>query len=406
MENNAVQTLDNNIQEVSAGKANMMLVLLALCGFAQGFVLFKLLPIQGLVMETFHIAESQYGILNGAQNFLALILMIPVGYMFRKQKAKVSLTFCAILFVIGGIIMTLATSFPMFVVGRAFEGAGVNLFTVLQFSLTLNLAKPERKSMIMGTMVSMVMIGQVVYMAISTPILATGLTLKELNTGILCVIVVCFAITCIACPIDLKIYGREAATKATKEQTRRIFRDKNVWFVTLAYCIFYLAIVAFASYQVQYLVMSKGMEIQSAANVITISSTLGIFAMIIWGAISDKFQTKRKVAIIGMFSTAICMVLFVVTPAAAIMIYTVWLGTMPRSIIGMTNNSSADLADTPSDVPIVNSFRDMVNMITLIVGNIIIGIALEAIGYSQTIMVLGVLAAIGGVLWIFAKRVK
>lgn len=408
MDNNVSENINvegETLQAPATEKANLMLVLLALVGFAFGFVLFKLLPLQQMIMETYHISEGAYGFLNAAQNYISLVLLIPVGFLFRKWKARQSILFVGCFIVAGGLIMAFAPNFVFFVIGRAIEGAGVTLVQVLQFSLAANLAKPERRSVVVSIMVSSTMVAQVIYMAMAPSLLAKGITLPQLNIGIVAVVAVCFIILLAACPKDLKIYGIADSVRPTKEQTRKIFRDKNVWFVTLAYAFFYLAIVAFASYQVMYLMM-RGLDMQNASNVVTFSSLLGIAAMIIWGILSDKLRTKRKIAIFSMFATAICMVLLVKTPLAIIWVYTIWLGTLPRSIIGVSNASSPDLADTPSDVAIVNSFRDTVNLAIMIVGGILTGFGLEHLGYDTTIYILGALTAVGGVLWIFAKKVK
>ncbi|MDR0652338.1 MAG: MFS transporter [Synergistaceae bacterium] len=411
MGNSVDSIAENNTQSaqaqtiISRGKNALLLTVMASTMAVSSLIEFKLLPIQRLIMEIFQIDESSYGYLNAAVNYLGIIFVMPIGYLFRKVKAYISIIVCAVTCVVGGLIMTMTTNYVLFVIGRAIEGAGCGFVGLLIFSLTINLTRPERRSFMVSLMVSTFMIGQVLYMAITPPLIIGGISLSELNGGIVVIVAVCFVVLILACPKDLRIHGVADSVWPTREQTRRIFTNSNVWLLALALIAFQLSIVSFVSYQVVYLVQ-RGLDMQGASNVVTISSALGIVAMLVWGLLSDKLKTKRKIAIFSMLASAICMILLVKTPVAIIWLYTIWLGTLPRSIVGMTNSSAGDLAETPSDIAIVNSFISIVVRIGTVIGAILTGYCLVNLGYDTTIYILAGVALLGAVCWIFAKRVK
>ena len=52
-------------------------------------------------------------------------------------------------------------------------------------------------------------------------------------------------------------------------------------------------------------------------------------------------------------------------------------GTLPRSIVGMTNATAAEIAELPADVPIVNSVRNTIAQIGITIIGILMGYGIQ-----------------------------
>ena len=82
----------------------------------------------------------------------------------------------------------------------------------------------------------------------------------------------------------------------------------------------------------------------------------------------------------------------------------VW-GTLPRSVAVMVQSSSADIAEVPTDIPIVNSVKGTIMQVGSIITGILLGYMIQYLGYNVSIFVLAGGMVIAAILWMFAKRI-
>ena len=202
----------------------------------------------------------------------------------------------------------------------------------------------------------------------------------------------------------MALTGTANSAKPTREQTMRVFKNPSNWLVSVALIFFNISIVSFSAYVIVYM-GQRGIPAAEAGPLYSYTSLIGIFAMLAFGWLADKFGTKRKLAVFSFFTGIIALLLLVHVPIHMIWIYIVVFGTLPRSVAGMSQACAPDIAEMPMDIPVVNSFRNTVSQLGNIAGGIITGYLLQYICYTNTIYVLCVLMALGGVCWIFAKKV-
>ena len=79
--------------------------------------------------------------------------------------------------------------------------------------------------------------------------------------------------------------------------------------------------------------------------------------------------------------------------------------TLPRSLAGMTSASAANIAEVPTDVPIVTSVKNTISSIGSIFVGILMGYMIQYLGYEFTIYCLAAGMVASAVCWFFAKRV-
>lgn len=370
-----------------------------------GFGNFKFMPMQNAIMEYFHIAEGAYGYLNTASGWITVIFAIPMGFLVRKLPCNVSVTI-GFGVAIGGIfVQTVAESFVLFVIGRMIEGAGSGMIALVTGSLILNLVPKHRISIFSSVMIFAGILPQVVMTKGGTALMQnSGLSFQQIFTIICIVYMATLVIWLCLVPFSLKIHGVGSAAKPTREQTIRVIKNKSGILVAVANVFLTFTTITWTAYVIKYLTL-KGLSPTKAADVYSTVTIVGLVSMLVFGVVSDKLKTKRKLAIVAFVSGAVAFVLLAVLPANLIWIYVCVWGTLPRSGAGMTSASAADIAEIPADVPIVTSIKNTITQVGSIVGGILMGYLIQYCGYDFTIYCLAGGSLIGAVCWYFAKRV-
>lgn len=386
-------------------RVGLMLTAVILLVMITGFSNYKFVPMQGAIMEFFHIEESSYGFLNTALAWTSIALAVPFAFIVRKFRVNISVIFGLIVAIGGIIIQTMAISFIVMIIGRMIEGIGVYMATLVTSSLILTLTNRARASFWSSVMIFATVLPQVIMTKGGTALMVgSGLTFQQVFWIMAIIYTAVIVIWLLLVPFSLRITGVGSGQKATKEQTMRVIKNKSNWLVVIANVFYYGSAMSFPVYIIRFLTM-KGMTQPEAANIYSYTTIIGLFSMIAFGFISDKLKTKRKIAIVSYIAGAIALVLLAVLPANLILIYIVLWGTFPRSIAGMTQAAATDVAEIPADIPVVASIKNMVTQIGSIVMGISQGFMVQYLGYQTTIFVLAGGLVVGAVLWFFAKRI-
>ena len=396
-----------NPEEVTYSKArvNWMIFAVVFCMVIQGFGLFKLIPMQDAIQTYFHINEGAYGIMASASNWMMIALSVPLGFVARKVPCKWGLSIGFFAAFIGMILQIFTHSFALFVIGRMMEGGGFGFVSLTSGSLILTLVPENRRGFWSSVNVVATVLPQVIITkGGATLMVNSGLSFQKVFAIICAMYVVAIIIWLIIVPRTVHVHGIADATKPTKEQTMRVFKNTSNWLVSIAFVFFNAIAIGFTAYVIKVLNL-KGLEMHQAANVYSYTTLIGLVAMIFFGWLSDKLGTKRKIVIVGYLSCAVSLVLLAVLPANLIFIYVVVFGTLPRSIAGLTSASAADIAEVPKDIPIVNSVKNTVTQIGSVLMTILMGFLIQYLGYTFTIYVLAAEAVVGAILWVFAKRI-
>ena len=370
-----------------------------------GFGNFKFMPMQDAIMDFFHIAEGAYGYLNTASGWISVICAIPLGFLVRKLPCNISVS-VGFGVAIGGIaIQCVAKGFVLFVIGRMIEGAGSSMIALVTGSLILNLVPKHRISIFSSVMIFAGILPQVVMTKGGTALMQnSGLAFQQIFVIIAIVYACTLVLWLCLVPFSLKIHGVGSAAKPTREQTIRVMKNRSGILVAIANIFLTFTTITWVAYVYKYLTL-KGFTPNEAADIYSTVTIIGLVSMLVFGVVSDKLKTKRKLAIGAFISGAIAFVLLALLPANLIWIYVVVWGTLPRCGAGMTSASAADIAEIPADVPIVTSIKNTISQVGSIIGGILMGYLIQYCGYDFTIYCLAGGMIIGAVCWYFAKRV-
>lgn len=386
-------------------RIGLMLGAVIMLLLVKGFGNYKFVPMQTAIMDFYNVGESAYGYLNTASGWVTVIMSVPFAFIVRKLRCNWSILIGIGAASAGIFLQSFAGSFVMLVIGRVIEGTGTGFANLVTGALILNLVDRKRIAFWSSVMTIVGVVPQVVMAKGGTALMVnSGMHFQTLFRIIAFVYLGALALWLILVPFSLKIHGIGSAAKPTKEQTRRIIKNKSNWFVALANVFFSLAAVTFSSYIIRYLT-TKGIEQTKAANIYSYVTIIGLFSMMAFGIISDKLHTKRKIAIVSFFSGTVALVLLALIPANLIWIYIAFWGTLPRSIAPMGQASASDIAEIPSDIPVVNSVKSVITHVGTIVFGILLGYSIQYLGYDITIYLMAGGMALGGVFWILAKKI-
>lgn len=391
--------------QYSSARLALMIGAVIFVGIVVGFGNFKFMPMQDAIMQYFHIAEGAYGYLNTASGWITLICAIPMGFLVRKLPCNISVTLGFGVALCGIAIQCTVHNFVLFVIGRMIEGAGSGIIGLVTGSLSLNLVPKHRVSIFSSVMIFAGILPQVVMTKGGTALMQnSGLPFQTIFVIIGAVYVCTLVLWWCLVPLSLKIHGVGSAAKPTREQTARVIKNKSGILVAIANVFLTFTTITWVAYVYKYLTL-KGFTPQKAADIYSTVTIIGLISMLVFGVVSDKLHTKRKLAIVAFVSGAIAFVLLAILPANLIWIYVIVWGTLPRSGAGMTSASAADIAEIPADVPIVTSIKNTITQAGSIVGGILMGYLIQFCGYDFTIYCLAGGMIIGAVCWYFAKRV-
>ncbi len=393
------------METYSKSKVNIMLAALLVCVFIQGFGSYKFIPMQQDIQTFFGINEGAYGILTSAQNWLLIICSVPFGYLARKVPCKWGFVMGFGAAMLGSIVQVLTTNYALFVIGRTMEGAGLGFLQLSATILMLFLVALTQRGMWCSVYIVTVIITQAIISKTAPVLMAkTGLDFRSVFYLILGMYILAVIIAVLVIPKSLRVNGISDATKPTREQTRRVFKNAANWKISIANIAWNTVSVGFIAYVIRYFVI-KGLTMNQATTAYSVMTIIGAVSMLLTGIMADKLGTKRKIVIAGYFIAVIATAMLAFIPANLIYIYVVIYSSIPRSIGPLTNASAADIAELPLDIPIVNSIKQTIVQLGSVINIIIVGYLVQFLGYPATLMIMAGELVVGGILWISAKKI-
>ncbi|MCF0142950.1 MAG: MFS transporter [Parasporobacterium sp.] len=383
----------------------LVVAVICFCSLLHSIATFKLLPMQAILKGFFDINDAQYGVMNSLASLPMIALSIPFGFIARKFPPKFTFMVGYAVGIAGMIVQAITANFTVFIIGKMLEGVGFGMATLVTNSLLVNVVGSKAAGLWMSIAVAITIVAQVITTKVGTALLYdAGMHFQTFFWGLTALQGIAVIVWLVFIPKDIKIYGNQAATKPTKEQTKRVITNKDNWMVAIGMALFNAVSIAFPSYIIQYWV-GRGMAQTEAANTLSITSLISIGAMFVFGILSDRLGTKKKIVIFSFCAAVVALVLLAVLPVNLMWIYIVLYGTLPRSIAGLSNASAVDIAEVPSDVPVVNSVKNTITQVLGFFLTFALGYMIEYLGYVVTIFILAGFMAVGAILWACTKRI-
>jgi MFS family permease len=243
------------------------------------------------IIGKYKIALSSAGLTMSVFSFVGLVLAMPTGLLLKKYGIKVVGMLGMTCGLAGCVVDALANSFSMFLAGRALQGICFGLIAMVGMA-TASLWFPRQKvSLAMGIVGTCVGVGGFTAMA-ATPriVAATG------PTGVWWISAVLSAVALLAVAILVKmppwVLAAAAAAKdaGTPPNTSEAYKNRNIWTLTLAYCMFYIPVGSLMTFYITYLKQARGMSLKQAGFV----SSLMMVGLLVGGPLGGIVLAKIR----------------------------------------------------------------------------------------------------------------
>lgn len=388
------------------------LLLLCFLGMTcSGFCNYKFAPIISSLMEYWDVREGLIGVLQSAQGWVCIFLLMPVAYLQKKAPPRWTGFLALGLLALGNVIGLVAPSFAFLIIGRILEGVGGMIIATLTQVLVLN-SFGKRSATAMGILTCATYVGQTINLQLSNLLVPaygwqTVYAYMAILEGLMAVLWLFYAnrsVTILGLRDPMDPPAQPQSEKQPKRGLRAVITNKGLWLITIANMLYGICIIQFNSYIPHYLT-TRGMALDAANSLYNVAVICGVISMFSAGFLSDKLKTKRKLAMFAFYASVVIYYLLMKLPLDLVVIFMVFSGLIPRMASTVTFSAVGALLPA-EDVPLGNSLLQMMIQVGNIVGNLFVGFLIQSAGYQVSIYVMMAIMAIGGLCWTFNRKVQ
>ncbi|MFU8771317.1 MAG: MFS transporter [Anaerolineales bacterium] len=286
----------------------VILVVVYLASVVAPFNQFKVPPIMPILIDNFQITLAQAGSLMSLVAFVGLLLALPAGVILQRLGPKVTAIISMGFIAIGAAMGALAGTFPILMVSRLLEGAGIGLIGVAAPATIAAWFPPERQGMPMGIWATWVPVGTVAMYNLA-PLLAASWGWQAVWWAgvIFALVMIVFSALLLKSP---PVQGENIPHPAIDLRTLRIaLANRDIWLLSLGFACFNFVFVSFSTYYPTFLNELRGYSLGEAGFIASIATMLIIFSAPVAGLLSDWIGSRRLLFTIPYLLIAIILLL-------------------------------------------------------------------------------------------------
>ncbi|MCC2254481.1 MFS transporter [Ruminococcus sp. CLA-AA-H200] len=275
-----------------------MLVLCVIAGSIAPFFQYCHGTLTDYIMETYNITYSQVGIVNTAYSWACGIGLFIVGSAVEKKGCKFFTMLGIAIMIVGHALFYFSPSYPILIFARIVSGFGNACIYNAAYTLAVHwFAGTNKMGVATGGMTAADGIGTFCALYLFS-ILVNNLGIQTGNIAVI-IFVAVILIILIMILKDPGVMDMEDSG-ATVDDTGKYEKALNS--NTIAHCIAVTGVLGglgIANYWGPSMLTDLGMSSSAAGLASTVFSVAGIFASLIFGAISDKMGTRRPSILFG-----------------------------------------------------------------------------------------------------------
>jgi nitrate/nitrite transporter NarK len=299
-----------------------------------------------VLLRDLHMDMATGGWLMSAFAVAGIVLGIPAAFVLAKLGPKLAGLIAIGCTLLGSIVGALATGPAVLLSGRALEGVGLGLITVIAPAVISMWFPPEKRGTPMGIWASWVPIGGFIMYNLAGPLLGAFGWQSIWWFGALFALVafVIYAVTVSAPP----------TARTTGDQPRqpggsfgRMMLNPASWLLALVFGTFNFAFLGFATWAPTYYNQAFGLSLETASFYASLGSLAAIPSTIIAGRVLDRVKNRHLVMTVALAISGILMFwCFQLNNSNAIVPYTLVLsfvaGFVPTATFTLAPETMAD----------------------------------------------------------------
>lgn len=270
-----------------------------LAGIAIALNQSKVPPVMQVLLQSLHMDTATGGWLMSAFAVAGIALGIPAAFVLARlgpKRAGLLAIGCTLL---GSIIGALAAGPATLLIGRAIEGIGLGLITVIAPTVISMWFPPEKRGTPMGVWASWVPVGSFIIYNLAAPLLKAFGWQGIWWFGALFALAafVIYAATVSAPP------AAEAANdqpRAAREAFGRVVLNPASWLLALVFSTFSFAFMGFATWGPTYFNQGLGLNLETASFYASLGSLAVIPSTLVAGRVLDRVRNRHMVMTVAL----------------------------------------------------------------------------------------------------------
>lgn len=255
------------------------------------------------LMRDLSIGPQALGGLTGAFFFGFAAMQIPCGFFFDRYGPRRTVVGMLILATIGGIIFTLAPTWPMLLTGRVLMGAGFGVMLIGSMVVISRWFPPDRFSTLTALVLSIGLLGN---LAATTPLAWAAQTIGWRTVFAAAVVFTALATIAVWLVVRDAPPGHPFLTR-TPESPRQmlaglmeVLRDSRLWpILALNFCNYACTFTVQGLWGGPYLREVHGLSPIAAGNVLLAAVVTYQFGMLLFGPLDRILDTRKWIAVAG-----------------------------------------------------------------------------------------------------------
>lgn len=399
----------SNAQATTKRKLNpyVYIVIMILFYMCYGNCQYKINPILTYLMTNMAIDTDKAGLLTSSVSLLGIFITIPLGVVMNKLgPRKIGLLGTGMVLV-GSLLGTFFTdSFPVMLVSQLVVGAGGAAISIACPYVIACLFEPAMRGKANGAYIMAGTLSQLLmYNLVPRIVTPENVAPAWWFTNIWCVVMVVVWMLTITDEVAPPA-GEAGAKSAGLVAQLKALGDPKVLRFFLGGMFMMASAVAVLAMSPAYLVQAKGMDVATAASLVSGSALVGAVCSLVGGWLSDVLGTRKWLFVFCFVWMAVSRILIAYLPEGLLLSITIWGQGIPSITMGLLYTGASDVVEKEKYAICVSAIGTGTKIGSFFGATIFGIIAASALGYVGAYIFFAVVSLAALVCMITLKDLK
>lgn len=363
----------------------------------------KVGPVLTDICNDLNITTAQSGLLVSIFVLSGIFLSIPMGVLTAKYGTFKTGLFSLICLVVGAAMGAVSTGYGMMMVSRFLEGIGLMFLLCIGPPAVGKTATDTNRGTLMGIVMCFMSFGQIIALNIAPAVgWRTFWWISAAIAGVGLVLWIIYIRD-----IDADEQPAEAAEVSVEANSSvsDVLKNGSVWMIALTFLAFMLAHMGAFNFLPTYLTEVGGLSATKAGSLVSLASAIGIPVGIFGGWLADKWGSRKKPLALTMIFLGVLLFAMPLFTAKTYVVALVLYGFFAMAEAGLCMTSISEVVP-PSQGASATGVVNTGQWIGAFLGSTLFGAILGATNWDTSFRVMAVIAVLGAVATLSAKKLK